>query len=90
MQTLYCNVLTNTFFHLSLHDKQVQQLNMIYGIMYYICNKINRPHKPAGLSSFDIPLHQVQLLNNVHAKCLEILGASTFWSPKSLSRTAQR
>jgi len=66
MQTLYCTVLTKTFFHLSLHDKQVQKLNTIYGIMYYICNKIHTPHKTAGLSSFDIPLHQVQLLNNVH------------------------
>jgi hypothetical protein len=59
-------ILTNTIFHLSLYDKQVQQLNKIYGIMYYICNKIKKTSLAAGLSSFDIPLHLVQLLHNVH------------------------
>ena len=39
-------------------------------ITYYICNKINRPHKPEGLSSFDIPLNQVQLLSNFHVPTL--------------------
>jgi hypothetical protein len=65
LQMLDCIILTNKLSYLSLHDEQVQQPHRIYGIMYYICNKINRPHKPEGLSSYDIPLQQVRLLNNV-------------------------
>jgi len=70
MQTLYSTVNSNTFFHFSLHDTQVQQLNKIYCVMYYICNKLNTPLKQAGLPSFDIPLHQVQLLSKVHLPTL--------------------